>query len=211
MKVANTAGGRRRLGDALAADQPGADEVVGVAAVDLGAAGAGGGAAVAAGLVDHAVGQVPGWGRAVSSPVAGSMWRMSPRSRMGRVQAAAVPDVVEPGVVSGGVAERGEVTLAAGSAAVRGGRGTRVISQPRGRGSNADGGGVKRRRMGGGGTSYPVPVAGPCPGRSPGSRVARFASGIAAVDAGRRGARPSESADGPVIAVTGKPDDAAEK
>ena len=42
-------------GDALAADEPGTDEMVGVAAVSLGAAGAGGDAAVAAGLVDHAV------------------------------------------------------------------------------------------------------------------------------------------------------------
>ena len=42
-------------GDALAADEPGADELVGVAAVGLGAAGAGGGAAVAARLVDHPV------------------------------------------------------------------------------------------------------------------------------------------------------------
>ena len=43
-------------GDAFAADESGADEVVGVAAVGFGAAGAGGGAAVAAGLVHHLVG-----------------------------------------------------------------------------------------------------------------------------------------------------------
>ena len=43
-------------GDAFAADEPGAEELVGVAAVGLGAAGADGGAAVAARLVDHPVG-----------------------------------------------------------------------------------------------------------------------------------------------------------
>ena len=47
-------GGHGR-GDAFAADEPGADQLVGVAAVGLGAAGAGGGAPVAAWLVDHAV------------------------------------------------------------------------------------------------------------------------------------------------------------
>ncbi len=53
-------GGDRR-GDALAADEPGADELVGVAAVGLGAAGAGGGAPVAARLVDHPVRHPDGW------------------------------------------------------------------------------------------------------------------------------------------------------
>ena len=43
-------------GDAFAADEPGAEEVVGVAAVGLGAAGAGGGAPVPACLVDGPVG-----------------------------------------------------------------------------------------------------------------------------------------------------------
>ena len=52
------------LGYALASGRPGADEVEGVAPVGLGAAGAGGGAAVAAGLVDGAVGQVVGADRA---------------------------------------------------------------------------------------------------------------------------------------------------
>ena len=77
-------------GDAFAADEPGADEVVGVAAVGFGAAGAGGGAAVAAGLVDHAVRHAESVGMVRrSSPVAGSMCGCAPRSRMGRVQAAA--------------------------------------------------------------------------------------------------------------------------
>ena len=52
------------LGDALAAGQPGADQVEGVAPVGLSAAGAGGGPPVAARLVDHLVGQVVGADRA---------------------------------------------------------------------------------------------------------------------------------------------------
>ena len=88
-------------GDALAAGQPGADEVVGVAAVGFGAAGAGGGAAVAAGLVDHPVRHAEGGDGAQQLPG-------------GRVDVADVaaqpdgagaggggPDVIEPGLVSG--------------------------------------------------------------------------------------------------------------
>jgi hypothetical protein len=52
------------IGDALAARQSGAEQVEGVAAVGFGAAGAGGSAAVAAGLVDRPVGQVVGADRA---------------------------------------------------------------------------------------------------------------------------------------------------
>jgi hypothetical protein len=48
------------VGDAFAADQAGADDVVGVAAVGLGAGGADGVAAVAARFVDHLVGHVAG-------------------------------------------------------------------------------------------------------------------------------------------------------
>jgi len=58
--VANAAGCRPRRGDALAAGEPGAQEMVGVAAVGLGAAGADGGAAVPAGLVDGPVGHAEG-------------------------------------------------------------------------------------------------------------------------------------------------------
>jgi hypothetical protein len=48
------------VGDAFAAVQPGEDELVGVGAVHLRAGGADGGSAVAAGLVDDAVGHVAG-------------------------------------------------------------------------------------------------------------------------------------------------------
>ena len=50
------------FGNAFAADQPGAEELEGVTAVDLGAGRAGGGATVAAGFVDHAVRQGRGGG-----------------------------------------------------------------------------------------------------------------------------------------------------
>ena len=76
-------------GDAFAADEPGADEVVGVAAVGFGAAGAGGGAAVAAGLVHHLVGHVVGGDGAQEFAGGGVDVLDGPRSRMGRVQAAA--------------------------------------------------------------------------------------------------------------------------
>jgi hypothetical protein len=51
---------RNRGGDAFAADQAGAKELEGVAAVGVGTRGADGGAAVAAGFVDVAVGQLGG-------------------------------------------------------------------------------------------------------------------------------------------------------
>jgi hypothetical protein len=77
-------------GDAFAAGEPGADEVEGVTAVGVGAAGAGGDPPVAARLVHRVVGQGIGVGMArSSSPVAGSTWLIWPCSRMGRVQAAA--------------------------------------------------------------------------------------------------------------------------
>ena len=61
MRVANTAGcPATEGGDAFAADEAGFDQLVGVGAVGLGAGWADRGAAVAAGHVDHAVGQVDG-------------------------------------------------------------------------------------------------------------------------------------------------------
>ena len=94
-------------GDAFAAGQPGADEVVGVAAVGLGAAGADGGAPVAAGLVDHAVGHAEG-GDGAQQLASGGVDVADVAAQPDRAGAGGgVPDVIEPGVISGGV-QRGE-------------------------------------------------------------------------------------------------------
>ena len=77
------------FGDTFAADQPGAEELEGITAVGLGAGRARGGAAVAAGFIDHAVGQGRGGVVVRISPVAGStLWILPPR-RMGWVHPAA--------------------------------------------------------------------------------------------------------------------------
>jgi hypothetical protein len=88
------------LGDALATDQPGADDVVGVAAVGLGAGAADRVAAVPACLVDHLVGYVAGGvgpkqlpGRRVDdAQVAVQTHRVS--------ASGGGPDVIEPGEVA---------------------------------------------------------------------------------------------------------------
>ena len=90
-------------GDAFAADEPGADELVGVAAVGLGAAGAGGNAAVAAGLVDHPVRHADRGDGA--QELAGGRVDVADVAAQpdGAGAGGGVPDVIEPGVVSGGV------------------------------------------------------------------------------------------------------------
>ena len=62
---------RRPVGDAFAADQAGADDLVGVALVELGAGRADRGAAVAARLVDHPVGHVRRCDRSDEQPAGG--------------------------------------------------------------------------------------------------------------------------------------------
>ena len=90
-------------GDAFAADEPGADEVVGVAAVGLGAAGAGGGAPVAAGLVDHPVRHADG-GDGAQELAGGGVDVLDVAAQPdGAGAGGGVPDVIEPGVVPGGV------------------------------------------------------------------------------------------------------------
>jgi hypothetical protein len=99
-------------GDAFAADQPGADDVVGIAAVGLGAAGARGGSPVSAGLVDRPVRhadrgdgaqQFAGYGVDVLDVAVQPDGAGACRGR---------PDVIEPGVVSGAV-ESGEYAFVA--------------------------------------------------------------------------------------------------
>ena len=87
------------LGDALAAGQPGADQVEGVAAVGFGAAGAGGGAAVAAGLVDHVVGQVVGADRAGDLSGRGVDVADGAAQQDGAGAGGGGPHVGQPGVV----------------------------------------------------------------------------------------------------------------
>src|SRR5207253_974827 len=86
------------VGDAFAADQAGADELERVAAVDLCAARADGGAAVAARFVDHPVGQV---GDRDAAAVSGG--RVDVLDVGGEADRAGTPggrtDVVQPGVV----------------------------------------------------------------------------------------------------------------
>ena len=99
-----------RRGDALAADQPGADDLEGVTAVGLGAAGAGGGAPVPACLVDRPVRhadrgdgaqQLAGRGVDVLDVAAQP-------DRAGT--SGGVPDMIEPGVIPG-VVHPGEDAL----------------------------------------------------------------------------------------------------
>ena len=93
--------GRDGGGDALAADESGADELVGVTAVGLGAAGAGGGAAVAARLVDHPVRHAEG-GDGAQELAGGGVDVADVAAQPDRAGAdGGVPDVTEPGVVSG--------------------------------------------------------------------------------------------------------------
>ena len=94
-------------GDALAADEPGADEVVGVAAVGLGAAGAGGGAPVAARLVDHPVRHADGGDGAQELAGGGVDVADVAAQPDGAGAGGGGPDVIEPGVVSG-VVQPGE-------------------------------------------------------------------------------------------------------
>ncbi len=93
-------GGDRR-GDALAADEPGADHVVGVAAVGFGAAGAGGDAAVAAGLVDHAV-RHPQGGDGPEELTGSGVDVADAAAQAYRAGAGGgMPDVIEPSVIPG--------------------------------------------------------------------------------------------------------------
>ena len=96
-------------GDAFAADEPGADEVVGVAAVGFGAAGAGGGAAVAAGLVHHPVGHGVGGDGAQELAGGGVDVLDLAAEPDGAGAGGGVPDVVEPGVVAVSGADLGAV------------------------------------------------------------------------------------------------------
>ena len=94
-------------GDALAADESGADELVGVAAVGFGAAGAGGGAAVAARLVDHPVRHAEG-GDGAQELAGGGVDVADVAAQLdGAGAGGGVPDVTEPGVISG-VVQPGE-------------------------------------------------------------------------------------------------------
>ena len=96
-------------GDAFAADESGADEVVGVAAVGFGAAGAGGGAAVAAGLVHHLVGHGVG-GDGAQEFAGGGVDVLDLAAEPDGVGAGGgVPDVVEPGEVAVSGAGQGVV------------------------------------------------------------------------------------------------------
>ena len=97
-------------GDALAADEPGADELVGVAAVGFGAAGAGGGAAVAARLVDHPVRHADRGDGAQELAGGGVDVADVAAQPDGAGAGGGVPDVTEPGVVSG-VVQPGEDAL----------------------------------------------------------------------------------------------------
>src|SRR6185437_12570690 len=95
-------GGDRR-GDALTADEPGPDELVGVAAVGLGAAGAGGEAAVAARLVDHSVRHAEGGDGAQELAGRGVDVADVAAQLDGTGAGSGMPDMTEPGVISGGV------------------------------------------------------------------------------------------------------------
>ena len=91
------------FGDAFAADQPGAEELEGVAAVGFGAGRAGGGAAVAAGFVDHAVRQGRGRGGGEDFP-GGGVDAVDLAAEADRVGASGGgPDVIEPPIVGVGV------------------------------------------------------------------------------------------------------------
>ena len=100
VRVANTAGWRGDgVGDAFAAGEAGADELVGVGAVGLGARGADRGAAVAAGHVEHPVRHRRRCARVSRMrPVAVSTVCSCPVSRTGAEHAAAA-DVGEPAAV----------------------------------------------------------------------------------------------------------------
>ena len=94
-------------GDAFAAGQPGPDDLVGVAAVGFGAAGAGCDPAVAAGLVDGPVGHAEGGDGAEQLASAG-VDVLDVAAEPDRAGAACGgPDVIEPGPVPG-VVQRGE-------------------------------------------------------------------------------------------------------
>ena len=88
-------------GDTLAADEPGADELVGVAAVGFGAAGAGGGAAVAARLVDHPVRHADRGDSAQELAGRGVDVADVATQTDGAGAGGGVPDMTEPAVVSG--------------------------------------------------------------------------------------------------------------
>ena len=96
------------FGDAFAADQPGADDMVGVAAVGLGAGWAGRGPAVAARFVDHPVGHGFGGVGPEQLPGAG-VDDAQVAVEADRVPASGGrPDVIEPGeVILPGPGERG--------------------------------------------------------------------------------------------------------
>ena len=87
------------LGDAFAADQPGADELEGVAAVGFGTRRAGGGAAVAAGFVDDPVRQRRG--RQCRGDLArGGVDPVDlPAQADGVGASGGGPDVIQPGLI----------------------------------------------------------------------------------------------------------------
>ena len=95
-------GGHGR-GDAFAAGEPGADELVGVTPVGLGAARAGGGTPVAARLVDHAVRHADR-GDGAQELAGGRVDVLDVAAQPdGAGTGGGVPDVIEPGTVPGGV------------------------------------------------------------------------------------------------------------
>ena len=108
VKVTNTAGWVATAGVMpLPPIEPGADEVVGVAAVGLGAAGADGDAPVAAWLVDHPVRHADR-GDGAQQLAGGGVDVADVAAQPDRAGAGGGgPDVIEPGVVSG-VVQSGE-------------------------------------------------------------------------------------------------------
>ena len=88
------------VGDAFAADEAGADELVGVGAVGLGAPGADRGAAVAAGDVDDAVGHRPGVAGGEDGAGGGVDGVQLAGEPDGAGAAAGGGDVVEPAAVA---------------------------------------------------------------------------------------------------------------
>ena len=106
MKVANTHGcAGHRVGDAFAAGQPGADQLVGVAPVGLGAGRADGGAAVPARGVDHPVRQ--GVGVEGAEDLAGGGVEVA--------DGAAQADGADAAAGGGGPGEPGVVVVAGGA------------------------------------------------------------------------------------------------
>ena len=91
------------FGDAFAADQARAEELEGVTAVGLGAGRAGGGAAVAAGFVDHSVRHGRGGGGGEDFPSGGVDAVDLAAEADGVGASGGGPDVIEPPVVGAGV------------------------------------------------------------------------------------------------------------